>query len=621
MKKILFALLTLFVVMPVMAKHCIPESGYGMGFDDVLSWTVNGKPYHVSCDPQDCANDHYVAVLGLASLGDKSVKNAKDYFFRCKAPTIGLDSWEQATKISNCTVDKVKNSTDLVAYLNGSVPLNAKAALVHMVNGKPSVISDNFYYTTASGTRNVCIAYKCNSGYVPTEGRNACVKDNPNELPPVKTGKCRGLSFDYDNGSKGKTQCLASMPGIDPANTNACECTCDNGVWKNCRVVQCKPGYNYVWKNGNPMACTKSFGGVVVDQTGEPLVGASLVAKSDKETYVLTDENGKFSFPTDMTTDDNLFLVQYVGCKDKEVKLTANMRIVMSCSEELNEAVVKTCADEELFEIRAKTGQYMSDKGLCVAVECIEGAEKVVKNGVEQGNCECPEGTEFKKGDKPKNSVCEKINVDIQKCNETTNAHWDEEAKECKCVEGMYLTKAENNYLCLPVLDDNIEIDDVDIELEDISVDIGDDADLSFVDPRIAQCNAKSGAKWNATTKECECADKVNTKWNSDKSACVDTDDARAARATLNISSSIATIKSLTSGLKQSAWKTEEGKFNTARLASDSIAGVVLGTAGGLITSSVVKKHQVKEGFEDIKCAIGGQNVADWGDEFNVGVK
>lgn len=68
-------------------------------------------------------------------------------------------------------------------------------------------------------------------------------------------------------------------------------------------------------------------------------------------------------------------------------------------------------------------------------------------------------------------------------------------------------------------------------------------------------------------------------------------------------------------------WKNAQGEFNTARLASDSIAAVVLGTAGGLITSSVMKKHQVEDGFEDLKCVIGGQPVAGWGDEFRVGIQ
>ncbi len=70
-----------------------------------------------------------------------------------------------------------------------------------------------------------------------------------------------------------------------------------------------------------------------------------------------------------------------------------------------------------------------------------------------------------------------------------------------------------------------------------------------------------------------------------------------------------------------SVWKTADGKFNVARLASDSIAGVVLGTAGGIITSNVVKKNQIKRGFDDVMCTVGGQSVADWGDEFRVGIR
>ena len=65
---------------------------------------------------------------------------------------------------------------------------------------------------------------------------------------------------------------------------------------------------------------------------------------------------------------------------------------------------------------------------------------------------------------------------------------------------------------------------------------------------------------------------------------------------------------------QRNVWRDADGNFNTARLASDSIAGVVLGTAGGIITANVVKKNQLKKGFEDIKCAIAGQNVASFGD-------
>lgn len=70
-----------------------------------------------------------------------------------------------------------------------------------------------------------------------------------------------------------------------------------------------------------------------------------------------------------------------------------------------------------------------------------------------------------------------------------------------------------------------------------------------------------------------------------------------------------------------SVWRNAEGKFNTARLASDSIAGVVLGTVGGIVTSKLVKKNQLKKGFEDLSCHVGGQHVADYGDSFRMGLQ
>ncbi len=71
----------------------------------------------------------------------------------------------------------------------------------------------------------------------------------------------------------------------------------------------------------------------------------------------------------------------------------------------------------------------------------------------------------------------------------------------------------------------------------------------------------------------------------------------------------------------KSVWKNAEGKFNTARLASDLTAGVVLGTVGGVVSGVVIKKKQVEKGFDALHCAVGGQTVADWGDTFNVGLR
>lgn len=80
-------------------------------------------------------------------------------------------------------------------------------------------------------------------------------------------------------------------------------------------------------------------------------------------------------------------------------------------------------------------------------------------------------------------------------------------------------------------------------------------------------------------------------------------------------------LAEIRAGLKINEWRDAEGKFNTARLASDSIAGVVLGTVGGIVTSKLVKKNQLKKGFEDLDCNVGGQKVADYGDTFRVGLQ
>lgn len=86
----------------------------------------------------------------------------------------------------------------------------------------------------------------------------------------------------------------------------------------------------------------------------------------------------------------------------------------------------------------------------------------------------------------------------------------------------------------------------------------------------------------------------------------------------LNLQLKVARVQAIYAGLSTggSVWKNTEGKFNSYRLMADSTGAVVLGTAGALLSSHLIKKAQVKEGFEDLQCTIGGQLVANWGDEF-----
>lgn len=91
-------------------------------------------------------------------------------------------------------------------------------------------------------------------------------------------------------------------------------------------------------------------------------------------------------------------------------------------------------------------------------------------------------------------------------------------------------------------------------------------------------------------------------------------DDAAVEAAKSSLQSFFQTAQSTAS-----VWKNEDGQFNTARLASDATAGVVLGTVGGIVSAKVIKKKQLEKGYDALNCTIGGQKIADWGDEFQVG--
>ncbi len=148
--------------------------------------------------------------------------------------------------------------------------------------------------------------------------------------------------------------------------------------------------------------------------------------------------------------------------------------------------------------------------------------------------------------------------------------------------------------------------------------------DRCVENPVIAACNAGSETQWNYVLGKCVCIESDKTMDANGR--CVTT---QTAGGTINLESqsrnkikeAAQSAKGIADGFEKTVWKNEDGKFNTTRLASDSIAGVVLGTAGGLITSNVIKKNQIKNGFEDISCTVGGQVVAGWDDLFRVGIK
>ncbi len=77
------------------------------------------------------------------------------------------------------------------------------------------------------------------------------------------------------------------------------------------------------------MAQTTPVSGVVVDDSGEPIIGASIIVKGTT-TGTVTDVDGKFSL--NVPTSNKTLVVSYIGMNSKEVSATSNMKITLSSS-------------------------------------------------------------------------------------------------------------------------------------------------------------------------------------------------------------------------------------------------------------------------------------------------
>lgn len=92
----------------------------------------------------------------------------------------------------------------------------------------------------------------------------------------------------------------------------------------------------------------RSVKGIVVDEKGEPLIGATIRVKGTK-TATVTDANGQFSISN---VQGKTLLVQYIGYQKQEIPASDKMRITMqSNSAQINEVVVTGMSrmDKRLF--------------------------------------------------------------------------------------------------------------------------------------------------------------------------------------------------------------------------------------------------------------------------------
>jgi len=90
---------------------------------------------------------------------------------------------------------------------------------------------------------------------------------------------------------------------------------------------------------GLAIAQTKQVSGTVTDESGEPVIGASVIVKGNATIGTVTDINGKFSFSVPESTTS--LVVKYLGMQEREIAAGSNITIMMHPSESsLDEVIV-----------------------------------------------------------------------------------------------------------------------------------------------------------------------------------------------------------------------------------------------------------------------------------------
>lgn len=472
---------------------CVVEPCGGKG-DDCIS------AYDLIVDPSNRTqeNEVYICEQNHCPNGTIVHNNSLTKFYMCVIASkagvnfmgMGNDTWERYN-VRVC-------DTPRDGYILSDDP-NATKVLRNSTNSTETLVKRDTGSVVLGVGQNICIEYKCNAGYVPSEEKITCVKDD-------RASNCTNSGGTW----------------------NGTACACDSAkkliLAADGKTCQCSPAADYQW-----------------DSTKKQCVETDAAIRKREQ----AEEDAR----TRRQRDD------------------ANRK-------------AKKCTDSH--------GTWKNGKCVCDAA----------KNFREQGGvCVCKDADYELKGDK-----CVLIDIAALKLKcesapaQASGAYWDLTAKQCLCRNPLYIF-------------------------------IGDKCEAN---PEVVNCNKVVGARW--VNGECQCTDK-NKVPDYSVNKCVESEDARQERieaeANVTITTSRRNIETATKRLNTfksdiqdelTVWKNADGKFNTTRLASDSIAGVVLGTAGGLITSNVIKKNQVENGFEDINCSVGGQVVAGWGDQFRVGI-
>jgi TonB-linked SusC/RagA family outer membrane protein len=91
---------------------------------------------------------------------------------------------------------------------------------------------------------------------------------------------------------------------------------------------------------GLAIAQNKQVSGTVIDENGEPVVGASVIAKGAATVGTATDGSGKYAFSVPESV--NRLIVRYIGYNSVEVEASLNVQVLLTSNAKLLDEVVVT---------------------------------------------------------------------------------------------------------------------------------------------------------------------------------------------------------------------------------------------------------------------------------------
>lgn len=120
--------------------------------------------------------------------------------------------------------------------------------------------------------------------------------------------------------------------------------------------------------------------GVVVDEYGEPVIGATVVLKGKESTGSITDINGSFTVTAEAGTT---LVISYIGYGDQEVKIQPSLRVVLKEeSTVLSDVVVIGYGTQKKSVVTASIAKVSSDDLASTAPVRMDNALKGLAAGV-----------------------------------------------------------------------------------------------------------------------------------------------------------------------------------------------------------------------------------------------